>query len=317
MRGLKVHFPIRKGLLKRTVGHVKAVDGVSLDIRSGRTLGLVGESGCGKTTVGKAILQLVRPTSGEVCFGGVDLTRIRGAELRAHRRDFQIIFQDPYASLNPRMRVADILAEGMAALGVENDAAARARRVAAILDQVGLARDSVDRYPHEFSGGQRQRIAIARALAVRPRLIICDEPTSALDVSVQAQILNLLKSLQRDLELSYLFITHNIAVVEYLAHEVAVMYLGRIVERGTVDEVLREPKHPYTQALLAAVPKIEPGGTREVIRLEGELPSPVNPPAGCHFHPRCPKVMPECRERYPENFALSATRGVACWLYKG
>ena len=317
VRGLKVHFPIRKGLLKRTVGHVKAVDGVSLDIRSGRTLGLVGESGCGKTTVGKAILQLVRPTSGEVRFGGVDLTRIRGAELRAHRRDFQIIFQDPYASLNPRMRVADILAEGMAALGVENDAAARARRVAAILDQVGLARDSVDRYPHEFSGGQRQRIAIARALAVRPRLIICDEPTSALDVSVQAQILNLLKSLQRDLELSYLFITHNIAVVEYLAHEVAVMYLGRIVERGTVDEVLREPKHPYTQALLAAVPKIEPGGTREVIRLEGELPSPVNPPAGCHFHPRCPKVMPECRERYPENFALSATRGVACWLYKG
>src|SRR6266852_204879 len=293
VRDLKVHFQIRKGLLKRTVGHVKAVDGVSLDIRSGRTLGLVGESGCGKTTVGKAILQLLRPTSGEVRFGGVDLTRIRGAELRAHRRDFQIIFQDPYASLNPRMRVA------------------------AILDQVGLARDSVERYPHEFSGGQRQRIAIARALAVRPRLIICDEPTSALDVSVQAQILNLLKSLQRELELSYLFITHNIAVVEYLAHEVAVMYLGRIVERGTVDEVLREPKHPYTQALLAAVPKIEPGGTREVIRLEGELPSPVNPPTGCHFHPRCPKVMPECRERYPENFALSGTRSVACWLYKG
>jgi len=317
VRDLKVHFPIRKGLFKRTVGQVKAVDGVSLDIRSARTLGLVGESGCGKTTVGKAILQLVRPTSGEVRFGGVDLTRTRGAALRMHRRDFQIIFQDPYASLNPRMRIADILAEGMAALGVENDAAARARRVAAILDQVGLARDSVERYPHEFSGGQRQRIAIARALAVRPRLIVCDEPTSALDVSVQAQILNLLKSLQRDLELSYLFITHNIAVVEYLAHEVAVMYLGRIVERGTVDEVLREPKHPYTQALLAAVPKIEPGGTREVIRLEGELPSPVNPPTGCHFHPRCPKVMPECRERYPENFALSGTRSVACWLYKG
>jgi peptide/nickel transport system ATP-binding protein len=233
-----------------------------------------------------------------------------------HRRDFQIIFQDPYASLNPRMRVADILSEGMAALGVENDTAARARRVGEILEQVGLARDSVDRYPHEFSGGQRQRIAIARALAVRPRLIICDEPTSALDVSVQAQILNLLKSLQRDLGLSYLFITHNIAVVDYLAHQVAVMYLGRIVERGTVDEVLRSPKHPYTQALLAAVPKIEAGGAREVIRLEGELPSPANPPAGCHFHPRCPKVMPECRERYPENFALSGTRSVACWLYE-
>jgi peptide/nickel transport system ATP-binding protein len=316
VRDLKVYFPVRKGLLKRTVGHVKAVDGVSLEIGAGRTLALVGESGCGKTTAGKAILQLIRPTAGEVRFGGIDLMRIRGAELRAHRRDFQIIFQDPYASLNPRMRVADLLSEGMAALGVENDAQARTRRVAEILDQVGLARDSVDRYPHEFSGGQRQRIAIARALAVRPRLIVCDEPTSALDVSVQAQILNLLKSLQRELGLSYLFITHNIAVVEYLAHEVAVMYLGRIVEHGTADEVLGASKHPYTQALLAAVPKIEAGGTREVIRLEGELPSPVNPPPGCHFNPRCPKVMPECRERYPEDFRLSATRSVACWLYK-
>jgi len=315
VRDLKVHFPIRKGLLKRTVGFVKAVDGVSLSIGAGRTLGLVGESGCGKTTVGKAILQLIHP-EGQVELGGVELTRLRGAELRAHRRDFQIIFQDPYASLNPRMRVADILSEGMASLGVEPDEAKRGKRVAEILDQVGLARDSVERYPHEFSGGQRQRIAIARALAVRPKLIVCDEPTSALDVSVQAQILNLLKSLQRELGLSYLFITHNIAVVEYLAHEVAVMYLGRIVERGTMEEVLRAPKHPYTQALLAAVPKIEAGGMREVIRLEGELPSPVNPPPGCHFHPRCPKVMPECRERYPENFGLSETRSVACWLYK-
>jgi peptide/nickel transport system ATP-binding protein len=314
VRDLKVHFAIRKGLLKRTVGHVKAVDGVSFEIGAGRTLGLVGESGCGKTTVGKAILQLIRP-EGKVEFGGVDLTGLRGAALRAHRRDFQIIFQDPYASLNPRMRVADILAEGMASLGVEADAQARSKKVAEILDQVGLARDSVERYPHEFSGGQRQRIAIARALAVRPKLIVCDEPTSALDVSVQAQILNLLKSLQRELGLSYLFITHNIAVVEYLAHEIAVMYLGRIVERGTMQEVLRSPKHPYTQALLAAVPKIEAGGTREVIRLEGELPSPVNPPAGCHFHPRCPKVMPECREKYPESFGLSGTRSVACWLY--
>src|SRR5262245_16084792 len=315
VRNLKVHFPIRKGLLKRTVGYVKAVDGVSLEIGARRTLGLVGESGCGKTTVGKSILQLIRH-EGDVELGGADLTHLRGAALRSRRRDFQIIFQDPYASLNPRMRVADILAEGMASLGIEASAGARAKRVAEILDQVGLARDSVERYPHEFSGGQRQRIAIARALAVRPILIVCDEPTSALDVSVQAQILNLLKSLQRDLGLSYLFITHNIAVVDYLAHEVAVMYLGRIVERGTTDEVLRSPKHPYTQALLAAVPKIEAGGTREVLRLEGELPSPVNPPAGCHFNPRCPKVMPECREKYPQNFSLSATRSVACWLYK-
>jgi len=315
VRDLKVHFPIRKGLFKHTVGFVKAVDGVSLEIGAGRTLGLVGESGCGKTTVGKAILQLIR-AEGEVQFGGVELTTLRRAALREHRRDFQIIFQDPYASLNPRMRVADILSEGMASLGIEANAGARTKRVAEILDQVGLARDSVERYPHEFSGGQRQRIAIARALAVRPKLIVCDEPTSALDVSVQAQILNLLKSLQLDLGLSYLFITHNIAVVEYLAHEVAVMYLGRIVERGTMEEVLHSPKHPYTQALLAAVPKIEAGAAREVIRLEGELPSPVNPPPGCHFNPRCPKVMPECRERYPENFSLSGTRKVACWLYK-
>jgi peptide/nickel transport system ATP-binding protein len=316
VEGLKVHFPIRRGILRRTVGHVKAVDGMSLWISDGRTLALVGESGCGKTTAGKSILQLIRPTAGSVRFDGAELTELRGAALRRRRAGFQIIFQDPYASLNPRMRVADILAEGMAALGTEPDAPARNRRVDELLAHVGLSEDSKARYPHEFSGGQRQRIAIARALTVRPRLVVCDEPTSALDVSVQAQILNLLKSLQRELGLAYLFITHNMAVVEYLAHEVAVMYLGRIVERGSVDEVLRAPKHPYTEALLAAVPKIELGGTRNVIRLEGESPSPVNPPSGCHFHPRCPKVMPECRERYPENFVLSGTRSVACWLYK-
>ena len=315
VRDLKVHFPIRKGLFKRTVGRVKAVDGVSLDIAVGRTLALVGESGCGKTTVGKAILQLIRPTAGEVRFDGAELTRLRGEALRSRRGDFQIIFQDPYASLNPRMRIADILAEGMAALGVERDAAARGRRIDELLDHVGLPRAARERYPHEFSGGQRQRIAIARALAVRPRLIICDEPTSALDVSVQAQILNLLKSLQRELNLSYLFITHNIAVVEYFAHEVAVMYLGRIVERGTAAEVLREPKHPYTRALLAAVPRIEPGAAREIIRLEGELPSPANPPAGCHFHPRCPQAMEKCRAQYPAPTQLSASREVSCYLY--
>jgi peptide/nickel transport system ATP-binding protein len=225
----------------------------------------------------------------------------------------QIIFQDPYASLNPRMRVADILAEGMKSLGVGHDDRDRADRMAKLLDQVGLPHESLARYPHEFSGGQRQRIAIARALAVEPGLIVCDEPTSALDVSVQAQILNLLKRLQRQLGLAYLFITHNLAVVEYLADEVAVMYLGRIVERGTIGEVLGAPRHPYTQALLAAVPTLD--GDREKVHVGGELPSPVSPPEGCHFHPRCPHATRQCRMEYPASIALSPTREVSCWLY--
>ncbi len=315
VRALKVHFPIRKGVLKRTVGWVKAVDGVSLDIPAGKTLALVGESGCGKTTVGKAILQLIRPSAGEVEFDGTELTRLRGAELRRRRREFQIIFQDPYASLNPRMRIADILAEGMAALGTEPDADSVARRADDLLGHVGLSPAAKYRYPHEFSGGQRQRIAIARAIAVRPRLVVCDEPTSALDVSVQAQILNLLKGLQHELGLSYLFITHNIAVVEYLAHEVAVMYLGRIVERGTADEVLAAPKHPYTQALLASVPRIDADPQAKLPHLKGELPSPVHPPSGCHFHPRCPKAMEVCRSKYPQPVRFSATGEVSCFLY--
>ncbi|MFM9967290.1 MAG: ABC transporter ATP-binding protein, partial [Burkholderiales bacterium] len=269
----------------------------------------------GKTTVGKAILQLIRPTAGEVSFDGVDLTQLRGEALRLRRREFQIIFQDPYASLNPRMRVEEILLEGMSALKVGAGPEARQKRLDQLLDQVGLPQAALARYPHEFSGGQRQRIAIARALAVEPRLIICDEPTSALDVSVQAQILNLLARLQKELGLAYLFITHNLAVVEYLAHEVAVMYLGRIVERGSTDEVLGSPKHPYTQALLSAVPRIDAGEGRAVIKLEGELPSPVNPPSGCHFHPRCRDVRAECRGQYPGVTQLTATRSVACWLH--
>jgi peptide/nickel transport system ATP-binding protein len=315
VRDLEVHFPIRRGLLRRTVGHVRAVDGVSLELRPARTLALVGESGCGKTTVGKGILQLVRPTAGSVTFDGVELTRLGGEALRRRRSDFQIIFQDPYGSLNPRMRVADILSEGMRALGVYDTPDEVARRVDELLAQVGLDAGARDRYPHEFSGGQRQRIAIARALAVRPRLIVCDEPTSALDVSVQAQILNLLARLQRETGVAYLFITHNLAVVEYLAHEVAVMYLGRIVERGTADEVLAGPKHPYTQALLSAVPTID--GRREKIRLQGELPSAVTPPVGCHFHPRCPRAHARCREGYPGDTRVSPTHSVRCFLYEG
>jgi peptide/nickel transport system ATP-binding protein len=254
---LKVHFPIRRGVFRRTVGHVKAVDGVTLTLHEGRTLALVGESGSGKTTVGKAILQLVRPTGGAVRHAGEDLTRLSRSALKRHRARMQIIFQDPYASLNPRLRIADILAEGMKSLGVGASDAERASRIDALLEQVGLPAQAKSRYPHEFSGGQRQRIAIARALAVEPKLIVCDEPTSALDVSVQAQILNLLKSLQERLGLAYLFITHNLAVVEHLAHEVAVMQGGRIVEQGNAGSVLRAPRHDYTRTLLAAIPRLE------------------------------------------------------------
>ena len=317
---LKVHFPIRKGLLKRTVGHVHAVDGVSFAIPRGRTLGLVGESGCGKTTIGKGVLRLIEPTSGAVLYDGEDLIGLTRKRLRERRRHVQIIFQDPYASLNPRMRVAETIEEGMAALGVGEAGGSRGMgtermaRIDALLVEVGLPPDVKFRYPHEFSGGQRQRIAIARALAVDPQLIICDEPTSALDVSVQAQILNLLKDLQARKGLSYLFITHNISVVEFIAHELAVMYLGRIVEHGLVDEVLREPRHPYTRALLSAVPDVDTATQRQIIRLQGDLPSPVHPPAGCHFHPRCPQAMPHCSVRYPEMVLYGATHSACCHL---
>jgi len=312
---LRVHFPIRRGILQRTVGAVRAVDGVSLQLMRGRTLALVGESGCGKTTVGKALLQLIAPTAGSVQLDGRELTGLARNALRPLRRRMQMIFQDPFASLNPRLSVGEIIGEGMSALGVNSRHEDRVAAIAALLQQVGLDAAAATRYPHEFSGGQRQRIAIARALAVQPELIVCDEPTSALDVSVQAQILNLLKALQDDLGLAYLFITHNFAVVEYLAHEVAVMYLGRIVERGTVEDILRSPQHPYTRALLSAVPSPRLDAQPEFIRLAGETPSPAHPPAGCHFHPRCSQASALCRERYPATTRRSLTHTVRCHLY--
>lgn len=324
VQDLKVYFPVRKGLFKRVVGHVKAVDGVTLEIAPGRTLALVGESGCGKTTVGKAILRLLPVTAGRVEFGGQDWLALSGGKLRHARRAAQIVFQDPYASLDPRMVISDILEEGMAALGVGRMRAERQQTVDRLLQEVGLLPEVKYRYPHEFSGGQRQRIAIARALAVNPRLIVCDEPTSALDVSVQAQILNLLQKLQREHGLGYLFITHNLGVVEFLAHDVAVMYLGRIVETGPVEEVLRRPRHPYTRALLAAVPvvstvlpaatdpaaaRVQPGGRAAV---KGEPPSPLYPPSGCHFHPRCPRATALCGRAYPPAMAVGPGHHAHC-----
>jgi peptide/nickel transport system ATP-binding protein len=311
---LKVYFPIQQGIFKRTVGHVKAVDGVSVSIPFGRTLAIVGESGCGKTTLAKGILQLQHTSAGKVLFDGVELTSLSAAQLRRKRSDFQIIFQDPYASMNPRMLIEDILAEGLRAQRLQQNAVSRRRALAALLDQVGLQNNSLNRYPHEFSGGQRQRICIARALAVRPKLIVCDEPTSALDVLIQAQILNLLREFQRKFNISYLFITHNISIVAWLAQEVAVMYLGRIVERGGVEEVLRQPRHPYTQALLSAVPSIDVETKREFIPLKGDLPSPASPPKGCHFHQRCRYAKDQCRTAYPDQQRYSDTHSAHCFF---
>jgi peptide/nickel transport system ATP-binding protein len=312
---LKVHFPIHKGVFKRIAGYVYAVDGVSLAIPQGCTQALVGESGCGKTTVGKAILQLLKPTDGSVQFEDIELTKLKGEALRKKRSDFQFIFQDPFSSMNPRMMVGDIVEEGMIAQGIGKTRQQRRARVDELFEQVGLSPEQTQRYPHEFSGGQRQRICIARTLAVDPRLVICDEPTSALDVSVQAQILNLLKELQNTLGLSYLFITHNLSVVSYLADRVAVMYLGRIVEEGPVADVLERPLHPYTEALLSAVPVIDTASKREIIRLEGDIPSPATPPAGCHFHPRCPRAMDACQDSYPPETA-SGDHSVRCFLHQ-
>jgi oligopeptide transport system ATP-binding protein len=287
VRDLKTHFPIKRGVLSRTVGYVKAVDGVSFDVQPGKTLGLVGESGCGKTTVGRTILRLIPATAGEVRYKGSDFFAHHGEDLRRLRRQMQIIFQDPVSSLNPRMSIGNIIGEPLEVHGIAKGADKTAR-VADLLQRVGLDPSYAARYPHEFSGGQRQRIGIARAIALSPAFIVCDEPVSALDVSIQSQILNLLGDLQQERHIAYLFIAHNLAVVEHFSHEVAVMYLGKIVEKATSRELYSNPKHPYTVALLSAVPEPDPRPRRKRIVLKGEVPSPANPPTGCPFHPRCP-----------------------------
>jgi len=314
VENLKVHFPIKKGLLSKTVGHVYAVDGVSFTLNKGETIGLVGESGCGKTTTGLAVLNLVPPTSGDVRFQGQDVYRVDKSGLKSLKREMQIIFQDPYSSLNPRMTVNQILNDPMEIHGLY-PGPERSQRIAYLLEKVGLSPEQGRRYPHEFSGGQRQRIGIARALALNPQLIIGDEPVSALDVSIQAQIVNLLVDLQAEFKLSYIIIAHDLAVVEHICDRIAVMYLGKVVETASYRDVYTSPKHPYTQALLSAIPVANPKAKKERIILAGDVPSPIKPPDGCHFHPRCHKKMDICDQKVPILEGRGDDHRVACHLY--
>ena len=314
VKNLKVHFPVKGGMFSGGRETVKAVDGVSFQIAAGETLGLVGESGCGKSTLGRAILRLAEPTAGEIFLDGKDITRLSNSQLRPLRRKFQMIFQDPFGSLNPRLTVADIVGEALDIHGLTDSRAAREKRIAELLKSVGLDAAYARRYPHEFSGGQRQRIGIARALAVEPELIICDEPVSALDVSVQAQIINLLHDLQQQRGLAYLFIAHDLAVVEHISHRVMVMYLGKIVEQAEAKEIIRAPRHPYTQALISAVPEVNPETQRRRTVLNGDVPSPIHPPAGCPFHPRCPVAEEKCRTVVPALEEINEGHFAACHL---
>ena len=310
---LKKHFPIRKGLLRRLVGNVHAVDGVSFSIGEAETVALVGESGCGKSTVGRTLLRLIQPTAGSIKVNGTDITGLGKQAMRPYRREMQIVFQDPYASLNPRMRVGDIIGEPLKVHGLAKGKAL-AEQVDALLAKVGLRASQARNYPHEFSGGQRQRISIARALSLNPKFIVADEPVSALDVSIQSQVLNLMVHLQRTERLSFLFISHNLAVVEHIAHRVAVMYLGRIVEYAETGALFANPQHPYTEALLAAVPVPDPSMKREKRVVQGDVPSPIRPPPGCHFHPRCPIAVDRCKTDVPALKPGADGRMVACHL---
>jgi oligopeptide transport system ATP-binding protein len=316
VRQLKVHFPVKHGLFSRVKAHVKAVDDVSLAVEPGETLGLVGESGCGKTTLGRAIIRLVEPTAGSILFEGEDIARLSAGDLQARRRKFQMIFQDPYGSLNPRMTVERIIGEALEIHQLGDSREARRHRVEELLTAVGLNATHAQRYPHEFSGGQRQRIGIARALAVEPKLIVCDEPVSALDVSVQAQIINLLQDLQRARGMAYLFIAHDLAVVEHISRRVVVMYLGKVVELAEAKVVTGSPKHPYTQALISAVPVVDPDSKRQRIVLPGDVPSPIHPPSGCPFHPRCPVAEARCQTEVPALREVTPGHWAACHLAK-
>ncbi len=313
VEGLQKLFPVRRGILQRVAGHVRAVDGVSFAIQAGETLCLVGESGCGKSTVGKTILRLQEPTAGQIWLGGTEVTTLDEEQMRVHRRQVQMVFQDPYSSLNPRMRAGQIIAEPLENFGLA-EGADKERQVHALLEKVGLRKDAAERFPFEFSGGQRQRLGIARALALNPRLIVADEPVSALDVSVQAQVLNLLMDLQEEFGLAYLFVSHDLAVVEHIGHRIAVMYLGRIVELAPKERIFAQPLHPYSEALMAAAPIADPKARRKRLVIEGDVPSPMNPPAGCHFHTRCPYAIDRCRQEYPPLQEIAPGHVVACHL---